>query len=232
MAGKLGWWVIGILVLGGLASRGGPSPTPPATSTPTAIQKVATPGFPVEAPVPPLVNSWAPPSNPPTQPKQEPTKPVQQKVAWVKGNDIALRSQPAAKARIVDRLKKGRQIDVLDDGGEWTNVRDPVSQKVGWVASRLLSATPSTSAPPAAQRAPEPPPEKVKPRLSDSTIIAAIIQESRESYSGSCACPEDRDRAGRRCGKRSAYSKPGGYSPICYSSDVSRDMIEEYRRSN
>ena len=38
----------------------------------------------------------------------------------------------------------------------------------------------------------------------------------RESLSGSCQCPYDRDSAGNSCGSRSAYSRPGGSSPICY----------------
>jgi hypothetical protein len=38
----------------------------------------------------------------------------------------------------------------------------------------------------------------------------------RESRSGSCQCPYDRDSAGNSCGSRSAYSRPGGSSPICY----------------
>lgn len=39
------------------------------------------------------------------------------------------------------------------------------------------------------------------------------------------------DRAGRRCGKRSAYSRPGGSSPLCYEGDVKKEMIEHYRMS-
>ena len=27
-------------------------------------------------------------------------------------------------------------------------------------------------------------------------------------------------RNGKECGKRSAYSKPGGYEPLCYVSDI------------
>ncbi|MEO0409166.1 MAG: hypothetical protein AAF289_17625 [Cyanobacteria bacterium P01_A01_bin.135] len=39
---------------------------------------------------------------------------------------------------------------------------------------------------------------------------------ARTPRSGSCDCPYDTDSAGRRCGKRSAYSRPGGASPVCY----------------
>ena len=34
---------------------------------------------------------------------------------------------------------------------------------------------------------------------------------------------------GKRCGKRSAYSKPGGYEPLCYVSDI---MGEEISKSS
>lgn len=64
---------------------------------------------------------------------------------------------------------------------------------------------------------------------TDDEIRRAIIAESIASYSGSCPCPYNVDRAGRRCGKRSAYSKPGGYEPLCYPEDVSDDMVEAYR---
>lgn len=59
-------------------------------------------------------------------------------------------------------------------------------------------------------------------------VIAAIIQESIADYSGSCPCPYNTDRAGHSCGRRSAYSKPGGYAPICYPQDVTDQMIQDY----
>jgi len=38
-------------------------------------------------------------------------------------------------------------------------------------------------------------------------------------------------RNGRRCGGNSAYSKPGGASPLCYARDVTDEMVERYRKS-
>ena len=66
--------------------------------------------------------------------------------------------------------------------------------------------------------------------MSDDEVTQAIIFESIASYPGTCACPYNRARNGSKCGRRSAYSKPGGYSPICYPRDVSREMISNYRR--
>jgi hypothetical protein len=65
---------------------------------------------------------------------------------------------------------------------------------------------------------------------SDEEVKKEIIQDSIRSYSGNCPCPYNLDRAGRKCGKRSAYSKPGGYSPICYSSDVTEKMVENHKK--
>jgi len=65
---------------------------------------------------------------------------------------------------------------------------------------------------------------------SDAEIRELLIQRSIASYPGNCPCPYNVDRAGRRCGARSAYSKPGGYAPLCYPSDVTEEMIAKYRQ--
>jgi hypothetical protein len=74
---------------------------------------------------------------------------------------------------------------------------------------------------------------KVEAALMAAAIAAIIIQASRAQYHAGgrpCACPDDTMRNGRRCGGRSAYSRPGGASPLCYPSDVSMAMIESYRQ--
>ena len=68
--------------------------------------------------------------------------------------------------------------------------------------------------------------------LSDSENRQLLIQRSISSFSGSCPCPYNVMRNGRRCGGNSAYSKPGGAEPLCYESDVSDEMVERYRKSN
>ncbi|HEX8655530.1 MAG TPA: hypothetical protein VF693_09950 [Allosphingosinicella sp.] len=64
---------------------------------------------------------------------------------------------------------------------------------------------------------------------TDAQIRQRLIRQSIASYPGSCPCPYSVDRAGRRCGGRSAYSRPGGYAPLCYPSDITPAMIREAR---
>tara|TARA_R110001592_G_scaffold121878_2_gene327970 strand:+ start:292 stop:585 length:294 start_codon:yes stop_codon:yes gene_type:complete len=67
-------------------------------------------------------------------------------------------------------------------------------------------------------------------KASAEDIKQQIIQESIINYNGNCPCPYNRASNGSRCGKRSAYSKPGGAEPICYKSDIDENMIKRYRK--
>ena len=58
-------------------------------------------------------------------------------------------------------------------------------------------------------------------------IRAYLVKESRAGYSGRCGCPDDRRVFGLRCGARSAYSK--GVPILCYTSDVTDEMVANYR---
>jgi len=64
---------------------------------------------------------------------------------------------------------------------------------------------------------------------TDVEIKELIIKDSIASYRGSCPCPSSKDSAGKNCGARIAYSKPGGASPICYGKDVTQKMVDDYR---
>lgn len=68
--------------------------------------------------------------------------------------------------------------------------------------------------------------------VTDKEVRQLIIRESISSYPGNCPCPYNSARNGSRCGRRSAYSKAGGYSPLCYSSDVSDRMVDQYRQKH
>jgi hypothetical protein len=71
-----------------------------------------------------------------------------------------------------------------------------------------------------------------KGSLSDDQIKKQMIQQSIASYSGSCPCPYNATRNGSSCGARSAYSKPGGYDPLCYPKDITPSMLNDYKKRN
>lgn len=71
-----------------------------------------------------------------------------------------------------------------------------------------------------------------KPRLADEAIRRRIVADSIASYPGNCPCPYNLARNGSRCGARSAYSRAGGYAPLCYPADVSKADIEAYRQAH
>ena len=64
---------------------------------------------------------------------------------------------------------------------------------------------------------------------TECAIKHILIRASIAQYGGPCPCPDYVDQAGRRCGKRSAYSRPGGAAPLCYPRDVSADRVAAYR---
>jgi hypothetical protein len=71
--------------------------------------------------------------------------------------------------------------------------------------------------------------------LSDAQVRQAIIQDSIARYQAAghpCACPYNPARNGSRCGARSAYSRPGGESPLCFPQDVSDGMVADWRRAH
>ena len=69
-------------------------------------------------------------------------------------------------------------------------------------------------------------------RQSNAQIKQAIIQESMAAYPGTCPCPYNVARNGSSCGRRSAYSRPGGRAPLCYPADVTDAMVEKYRKQH
>ncbi|MQB22760.1 SH3 domain-containing protein [Agrobacterium tumefaciens] len=211
------WLLCGVILLGIMklgetpeGGRGVASPSPTAT-VPSAPAKLE----PDQLPTPEMRST-------PVAPAQDAER---SEPKFVRGNSVALRQAPNAKAKILDRLNLGKRVMVLAHEGQWSRVKDDLAQREGWVASRFLS----DDEPVAKREAPEVKQTvEVKPKISPSIIIQRIIAESIAGYPGTCACPYSTDRRGRKCGSRSAYSKPGGYSPICFAGDVSRSMIEAY----
>jgi len=66
---------------------------------------------------------------------------------------------------------------------------------------------------------------------TDDEIRHTIIRECRAIYHERrrCACPDDHDIRGVRCGRRSAYVKPGGASPFCRPEDITDNHLARYR---
>jgi hypothetical protein len=54
-------------------------------------------------------------------------------------------------------------------------------------------------------------------------------EEYREKF-GPCACPDDQDIRGRRCGKRSGYCRNKAAEPICFPHDVTMRQIRQRNR--
>ena len=46
-------------------------------------------------------------------------------------------------------------------------------------------------------------------------LILSVLASIQSFAKGSCQCPDDIDKRGSRCGRRSAFCKPGGNEPIC-----------------
>ncbi len=222
-------FVVGLAVLAGLYLLGSAgkeerraSPSSPAVSH-QLPQETARPS---DGTVPVKLEA-APPAviDPPARSSEA----AQPKRAFIRGKAVALRSGPGKTFSILDRYDAGREIDVFDTDGDWAQVRDRLTQREGWVFASLLSETP----PEPPRKDPEPQTKqtapKIAPELSESLIVQRLIAASIANYPGSCPCPENRDRAGRRCGKRSAWAKGGGYAPLCYASDITPAMISAFR---
>lgn len=216
-----GLLLFGISKLGDAPSKSGvatPSPDYSSTMTPASQPKVFDVDRSFETPT--LMN--VAPQHSSVDPRSAETEATR----FISGNRVALREAPNTNGGIRDRLDAGKKVSLLGQEGQWSRIRDSLTQKEGWVASRFLS-----DKQPRKERAAKPAETIVKspPVISPSIIIQRIIAESVASYPGSCACPYSTDRGGRRCGNRSAYSKPGGYAPICFAGDVTKSMIEAYQ---
>lgn len=68
--------------------------------------------------------------------------------------------------------------------------------------------------------------------LSDAQVKQRIIQQSIAEYPGTCPCPYNSARNGSSCGRRSAWSRAGGYAPKCYASDVGAAAVRDYRQAH
>lgn len=62
-----------------------------------------------------------------------------------------------------------------------------------------------------------------------NNIASEIISQSINEYASNCPCPYNVDSQGNLCGDRSAYSRYGGYTPICYVTDITNTELEQHK---
>lgn len=234
-AAGAGWLVLGFIAIGSTKCLD----TPPRAPVPAAPQTTA-----LYAPPP----AYTPPVNPapastPSAPARslfsEPTtdrylakpeatqRPIKRSL-YVTGKEVPLRAAPDGKAKILDRLPTGMEVGELARREGWVEVRHPISAVEGWMSTRRLTTKRPTLDDDDEEAKPKKPPPKIDV-LTDTAIIAKLMALDASSYSGNCRCPENTDRAGRRCGARSAHSRAGGRAPLCYPSDVKPGAIAAFR---
>jgi Protein of unknown function (DUF4236)/Bacterial SH3 domain len=193
----------------------------PASSPPSAAAPILDPPsaahVAVPAPSPASLRLPAP------APEAAPSAP---ETLYVSGREVALRDAANQKGQILDRFGPGQAVTTLERRPGWVRVRHGLTQREGWIQAKRLRDAPPV------EETERPPAPKAAPALSVAAVAKLLIAESIASYPGSCACPYQTDRGGRSCGRRSAHSRPGGYSPLCYPADNTPAMVASYRANH
>lgn len=146
----------------------------------------------------------------------------QQKSMYVDASRLHVRNLPNKKGKVIWQLKRDQKVQVTNKDGNWLYIEN--SRFKGWVYGTYLTRAPA----PKQARAPEKQ-KKVVKEFSTTEIKKILINRSLSDYPGNCPCPENRASNGSRCGKRSAWSRPGGRSPLCYESDITAQMVSRYK---
>jgi outer membrane biosynthesis protein TonB len=168
-----------------------PEPSRPPESTPT----VATP-----SPFPTVASTPKPKPTPSfTEMRIQATPAVL--TSQDSGSKINVRVAPSTESTAQHYGYAGDPVKLIgestgSDGYTWYKVNFDVSGAIGWVRSDFISQTPATETAEEVENGPV-----------------------RDPYVGTCDCPYDLMSNGSPCGGRSAYSRPGGKSPICYTDD-------------
>ncbi|GAB2209165.1 hypothetical protein ROS1_59850 [Roseibium sp. ROS1] len=148
---------------------------------------------------------------------------------YVDATRLNVRSGPSKSHKVIWTLKDNEKVFVIGRENGWAYLRGERYQ--GWVFATYLTPKPDAYQT-VDQHKPTKLTSKPNPALSDSQIAKILIERSLAYYQGNCPCPYNRARNGSRCGGRSAYSRPGGASPLCFVRDVTKTMIADYRARN
>lgn len=119
-----------------------------------------------------------------------------------------MRMGPSTDFRVITVVDKGEQVKVLNARNDWYSIE--YNNRTGWISSSLLTDE-TLIIKPAPKMTRTLPAQAAAPARQNRSG-----QAIRQPYVGTCDCPYDLMRNGRRCGGRSAYSRPGGRSPQCY----------------
>lgn len=204
-----GWLLLLVLgVIGALIHSNGRAPTLETPAAAPAQTLLSTPNA----------------ETPAARPKAAEPERVVAKTVYVKADTLNVRSSPSTSASVLLRLSRGAAIQVRYRSGDWYGVQ-MTNGAVGWLHGAYLTENAAAQPTELVARTPEAP---ATPAYNRDEVVQAIIGASLNSYPGRCPCPYNTMRNGRRCGGSSAYSKPGGRSPICYPEDVTERMIAEY----
>ncbi|MBL8594695.1 MAG: SH3 domain-containing protein, partial [Devosia sp.] len=153
------------------------------------------------------------------------------KTAYVKVDTLNVRASPSTGGILLGKLTRGTAVVTRLRSGEWYGVV-LADGSTGWMHGDYLSAELPSAPVELMADVPSEAPSAARPAYARDQVVDAIIKASLRSYSGACPCPYNTMRNGRRCGGNSAYSKPGGRSPICYSGDVTERMIADFISRN
>ena len=143
-----------------------------------------------------------------------------EKTMYVDASRLNVRKGAGKDFKVIWTLKRDQQVKVTARDGEWLQVT--AARFEGWVFGTYLTNNP-------APKQASLPKKKKSNGLSTAAIKKILIKRSHAYYSGNCPCPYNITRAGRKCGGRSAWSRPGGASPLCYNSDVTAAMVANYQ---
>lgn len=204
---RLGWWIAGAVVLAWWYSSGDAARPPPTPSR--AVETRAPPAAQPPKKTQPEQNAVRPQRKVPdavARPSPPSGAPVVDQVLFTTTR-VRLRAEPSTSAEIVVTLGAGQEVRSIGLQSPWHQVS--VGRLTGWVHGDYLAR-----------------PRPVARQQQMRTPVAPLVQQApapiragaplRDPYVGRCDCPYDLMRNGRRCGGNSAYSRPGGRSPVCY----------------
>lgn len=138
-------------------------------------------------------------------------------ILFVSATKLNVRDGPSATATKTGQLTKNAMVSVLRTSGDFVYIVSEGNKAKGWVNRSFLSG----NKPIVTRQAIAVPPRKV---IAPVELVPAQklkpVRTTGFTHSGNCSCPYDTDSIGRRCGKRSAYSRAGGASPTCNGRNV------------